>query len=301
MGRAIVLALFGVLAGINQMPAMASTTPEKTVASVDFCADQYVLALAPPAAILALSPDAKSAYSSARSKAANLPIRNPRAEMVLSLKPDLVVRQWGGDARMGQMLSAHAIEMVQLGYATDFAGIYANIRQVGNALGTDTKAEALIATIKARKAALTEAAMSSVPAPSALYVTPGGVTAGRGTLIDAVLTAAGLTNRAAADGASGWVPLPAEALVLDPPDLIVTGFFDGPLNKANAWSPARHPVFKKLFAQIPTITLPVDQISCASPAAFDAVATIREAVMALPAQNAHRAKPKKPTAPEIQP
>lgn len=283
--RAIVGIVIGFVAGLypllNKAVIGATQAQTKTAASVDFCADQYLLALAPAKRIVGLSPDARSAYSSVRGQATTHKLYNPRTENLLSLKPNIVVRQWGGAPRLAQALTAHGIDVVQLGYVTDFDGIYANIRQVGEAIDAPEKAEALIRTITAVQAKAPDSGVSSGQKPSALYVTPGGVTAGRGTLIDAIFSAAGLTNRAATNGATGWVPLSAEALILDPPDLLVTGFFDGPLNKANAWSPARHPVFEKLFARVPTITLRVDQISCAGPASIEAVNALRRAIAAM--------------------
>ncbi|MGC8001651.1 hypothetical protein, partial [Salmonella enterica] len=57
----------------------------------------------------------------------------------------------------------------------------------------------------------------------AVYLTPSGVTAGPGTLVDAVLRAAGMTN---AETRPGYHTVSLEQLALDPPRAVVLGFFD---------------------------------------------------------------------------
>ena len=75
------------------------------VMSLDQCADQYVMAMSPRAAIVGLSKRARNADSYLGAMAIGLPERRATAESVLAARPDLVVRWWGGDARLLTMLT----------------------------------------------------------------------------------------------------------------------------------------------------------------------------------------------------
>ncbi|HBJ94399.1 MAG TPA: iron ABC transporter substrate-binding protein, partial [Hyphomonadaceae bacterium] len=66
------------------------------IISMDYCADQYVLALAEREDILALSPDADKTFSYLRDQADGIPQIRPVAESVLAAQPDLIVRSYGG-------------------------------------------------------------------------------------------------------------------------------------------------------------------------------------------------------------
>lgn len=227
--------------------------------SLDFCADQYLIAIANRDQIAAVSPGADRDDSYMRKEAHGLHVARPTAEEIAPLKPALVFRFWGGAPRLSQTLEKYGAKVITLDYITDFDGVRKNIRTVAKALDRKAAGEALIADLDARLAAL---ARRKGPHPAALYVTPGGVTAGAGTMLDAIIKAAGARN--AAGGIAGWPSLPMERIVRDPPDLIVTGFFGAATETVNHWSASRHPVFAKLFRKTPTVALPADIISCAA-------------------------------------
>ena len=259
------IALLLALAGVS--PAGA----QPRAVSLDYCADQFLLALADRNQVVALSPMAESDYSYLRKKAAGHLKARPSAEVVLSKQPDVVLRFWGGDARLGPLLEKSGIRIVTLGYTTNFEDVRKNIRTASVALGQKARGEALIKTMDERLKAL--AAKSSIDV-SALYVTPGGVTAASGTMIDEIFKAAGVKNAAAEAGLSGWPPLPAESLLLDPPQFIVAGFFERGTETTNHWSAARHPVFRELFNKTPSAALPPDILSCPAWLSVDAAETI---------------------------
>ncbi|MEZ5998409.1 MAG: hypothetical protein R3B98_06925 [Hyphomonas sp.] len=90
--------LWGLL--LVAMMVVAPALAEKPrVVSLDYCADQFVLGLADREQILAVSKDAEKPFSHLRDRAAGLPKVRAAAEDVVALKPDIVVRSWGGDAR----------------------------------------------------------------------------------------------------------------------------------------------------------------------------------------------------------
>ncbi|WDI32426.1 ABC transporter substrate-binding protein [Hyphococcus flavus] len=252
---------------------VSSAAASPRVISLDYCSDQYVLKLADKEQIIAVSRGADKDYSYMRDEAKNHKRIRPSPEEVLILEPDLVIRQWGGGVGATETLSQFGAKVVSLGYPEDFGGVKANIRMVASALDQVDRGEQLIDEMQSRLDAVKS---NTTDQKRALYVTPGGVTAGAHTMIDAILTAAGLINIAAADGEIYWPPLPAESLLLNPPAVIVTGFFLSRDQDINYWSAARHPAIEQQFEKTPTIHLPPDVISCAAWFAVDAVEQIAQ-------------------------
>ncbi|MFQ5563534.1 MAG: ABC transporter substrate-binding protein [Parvularculaceae bacterium] len=264
----LVLSAFALAIGVAQ-----AENGHPQALSLDVCADQYLLGLADPDQILAVSRSAASEYSYLRAKAEPYPRIRATTEEALARRPDVVIRQWGGGATTGAALERFGARVVNLGFASDFDGVRENIRLVAAALGQAARGEALIQEMDARLAAL-----SSIyrPKPFALYVTPGGVTAGSGTMIDAIMTAANVIN--AAGDETGWPPLPAETLILNPPQLVVAGFFNTAEAGVDHWSLASHPALAALFSDTPTVRLPPDLIGCAGWFSVDAAERIADAI-----------------------
>jgi iron complex transport system substrate-binding protein len=263
------LSLVAALAGLAL--AEAEANPPRVV-SLDFCADQFVLALANRDDILAVSPQADDAHSALRAEAEGLTQLRATAEDVLALQPDLIVRSYGGDARTLAFFERLGLEVHQIGFASDFDGIEAGLRATARALGHPERGEALIANMAL------EDPHTDIDRPSGLYLTPAGATTGSGTLIDATLNAAGLRN--AASG-SGWRSLPLEQLAQEDPDLVVTAFFDDQSAPPDGWAVARHPVFQRLIADTPRLDMDGAQTSCVSWMLADAARDLRRGVTAL--------------------
>lgn len=241
------------------------------VFSADYCADQLTLALADREEIAALSVDAEKDFSYLRDKAKGLPQARAGAEEIFASRADLVLRFWGGDARRLEKLG---VKTATLGYAADFGDVKEAITVAARALGEERRGAALNREIDRRLQALAARGPSAV---KALYVTPGGVTAGKETMIDAIFRAAGVRNIAAEKGLSYWPALSAEALILDPPPLIVAGFFSSNSERLNHWSAARHPALRKTLDATPRVDLPADIIACPGWFALDAAEAIRNA------------------------
>jgi iron complex transport system substrate-binding protein len=75
------------------MPAYAAP---RRIVSLDYCADQFVLALADRDQIAALSRGSQRDDSYYRTRAAGIRQTRGTLEEVLALRPDLVIRNWGG-------------------------------------------------------------------------------------------------------------------------------------------------------------------------------------------------------------
>lgn len=234
-------------------PAAGQAAPR--VLAFDQCADQYVLALSPREAIVGLSTRADDADSHLRARAAGLPRRRVDLETAIAVRPQVVVRYWGGDPRLVGALARRGVRIVTIDEATDFAGVRANIRKVAAALAEGARGEALVRDMDRR---LVRAA-GAWRGERALYLTPSGVTAGPGTLVDAVLTAAGLRN---AETRPGYQTVSLEGLALAPPDRVVLGFFDSAQASGDAWGPGRHRVLKRVARERAVASLPGSTLSC---------------------------------------
>jgi iron complex transport system substrate-binding protein len=257
--------LAAALAAGAALAAASAAAAAPRVLSLDQCADQYVLALAPRAAIAGLSPRADDADSALRARALGLPLRRPTLEAALAAQPEVVVRYWGGDPGLLRELERRGVRVVKIEDATDFAGVRANVRTVARALGAEAGGEAIVRDMDRKLAA----ARGAWGERRALYLTPSGFTAGPGTLVDSILRAAGLTNAAARPGFSA---APLERLVLDPPALMVRGFFDAV--QGDRWGAGRNPVLREFGRGRVVADLPGAWLGCPAWFAADASAAI---------------------------
>ncbi|MDD3837555.1 MAG: ABC transporter substrate-binding protein [Phenylobacterium sp.] len=225
------------------------------VFSLDQCADQYVLALSPREAIVGLSTRADDADSRLREQARGLPLRRTTLESVLAARPDVVVRHWGGDEKLLAALRRRGIAVVEAPEATSFDDVRLSLREIGAALGQPARAEALVREMDDRLAR----AGGAWGGARALYLPPGGATAGKGTLIGAMLEAAGLTPAASRPGYS---TVSLEALVMRPPAAVVLGFFDTFMLANANWGPGRHQALRRTVKDRTIASLPGEVIGC---------------------------------------
>ncbi len=237
------------------------------ILSLDQCADQYVLALAAPDAELALSPRADDPDAWLRAEAAGHRRMRPTLEAAVAFHPDIVVRYWGGEPRLLAALERRGVKVANIEDATDFDGVRANILRVGDALAEPTRADALIARMDGKLAA---AHRPATPGRSALYLTAGGFTAGKGTLVDAILKAAGYANAAA----PGFGPVSVERIALEPPLRFVLGFFEQ--LRADWRGAGRHPVVRRAAEGRTAARLPGAALTCPGWFAADAALILAE-------------------------
>lgn len=251
--------------GVLAAGAAAEARPLRVMA-LDQCADQYVLALRPDAD-LALSPRADDPDAWMRAAAAGRRRVRPTLEAAIGFRPDVVVRYWGGDPRMLARLEADNVRVVTIADVSDFNGVRSEIRTVAEALGAPGRGESLIARMD--RTLRTAAGPAAQAPPSALYLTAGGFTAGRGTLVDAILAAAGYGNAAARPF---FAPVSVERIALFPPARFVLGFFDQPRGD---WRGAgRHPVVRQAARGRIAARLPAAALTCPAWFAADAAAML---------------------------
>lgn len=235
----------------------AATRPPIRIVSLDYCADQYVVGLADRAHILRVSPHATASYSWVREQARGLPSVRPRAEDVLILQPDLVVRSYGGGPKAGDFLAQAGIPVVQVPYVNDIAGAQRAVREMAEALGVGRRGQLLADDVARRMARLSQG--GDEPAREVLYLSSTGASAGAGTLIDEIIRAAGHRNFTRR---SGWNFLSLERLAYEQPEMLALAFFSAEDSVLDAWSPASHPVARRQIRDLPTVHLDASWVSC---------------------------------------
>jgi iron complex transport system substrate-binding protein len=254
--------------------APASAAPRRIV-SLDYCADQFVLALADRAQIAALSRGSQRDDSYFRARARGLRQTRATLEEVLALRPDLIVRNWGGPADGEAVFARFGVPVLQVGDATDFAAARADLLDAARTLGHGARGAAIAADLDARLARLRAAAPRE--RSPVIYLSAGGAVSGRGTMLDAVIAAGGGRNLRTEPN---WAVLPLERMIETPPALIALGFFDTGRTRVNAWSPSSHSAVRRGLADAQTVRLPASAIACEAWFAIDAAERIAEALRA---------------------
>lgn len=225
------------------------------IISLDFCADQYLLAFADRDAVAGLSPDATKSFSYFRDAVKGLPVVRPRAEDILVHRPDAVIRTYGGGPAMTAFLERAGVTVIQIPYAGDLSAIAQTARSVAAALGDAEGGDKAARAMGQRLDAL-------APADgTVLYLTSKGAVAGADTLIDELIERSGRRNF---QTRPGWGTAPLERLAYETPDIIAAGFFDGPDARTDRWSPAHHPVARRAMAEAHIIDMPGAWTACSA-------------------------------------
>lgn len=256
-----------------------SADPKPRAISLDYCADQFLLSLADRDQIMALTDDAIEDHSFYRDRAWGLPLFKAHPEHVLHMKPDVVVRYWGGSKMLPFLNRAH-IKVASAAYGTGAELLYKNIRIVAEALDQKKRAEQMIQNYQARLEKVQRRSVSFTHRHKnlrAAYITPGGITAGQNTFVNDIIKQAGFTSFAEEINLIGWQPLPLEALIQNPPDVIIGSFFDMKKLHVSNWSLSRHHRIQKMIDSIPSILVPGRYLSCNGIFSADAAEYIQSA------------------------
>ena len=278
MIRAAALAL-SALACTGCAPVGAARQSERIV-SIDYCADQAVLGLVARHRIAAVSAEADTDPGYTAPRARGLPRTGAGIERILALRPTLVVRSYGGGPRMEAALRRAGVPVLTLPYAMSPQEVAANLRETGRALRAGVAADA---AMRRWNAALTRAQRAREhrvggDTASALYVTPGNVTAGPDAFVMQLAALAGWPSFARQ---TGWHRLPVEELASRRPALVIRGFFDSHSYRQDRWSASGHALVRRRLADVPVAQVPGYAIACnnwLSADALDAMTVRAEAL-----------------------
>ena len=234
----------GLLAPSLEDPSWAPRAPvlaalPRRVVSATVATDEILLALLPPERIAALTvladdPRISSVTKEARSVRGRV---DADAERILELDPDLVFVARYTERAPLMLLESAGVPIVRLPFCSRLADVREAVLLVGRSVGEPEKAQALVREMDARIAAVA-ARTADAPRPRVLFYTPGGYTAGKGTLFDEMLAAAGGINAAVEAGVEGPGNLSLERMLeLDPDVLLVSDYIGDP--KARGAAPER--------------------------------------------------------------
>jgi iron complex transport system substrate-binding protein len=242
--RSRVLLLSLVLAAPSAGALAAEPLP--TVASINVCADQHVLALADPEQILTVSwlaadPEESLFAAEARRHTLNY----GTAEELLKFTPDLVLAGIYTSPFTRAMLRRLGYRVVELAPETSVADIARNVRLVAELVGQSAR---------------------------------GGFTVGVDNLSHELLVLAGLRNVAAEQGLDRWGSLSMEGLLRSAPELIVlTGYRSAQPSLANAV--LEHPALRRLGALQRTATVPSALWACGLPRSLESAVLLQQAAL----------------------
>lgn len=210
--------LSGLMIALAFAASGASAGPSQVV-SMNLCTDQLAMMLAAPGQLVSVSYIARDIRASAMAEEAmGWPVNHGLAEEIYLLQPDLVIAGAFSTRATTDMLRRLGIPVVVFQPAASLDDVRDRILRMGEVLGREDAAEALLADFDARLAALAPAGPDR---PRAALYSANGYTSGPKSLAGQIVEAAGLANIAAELGydVSGTVPL--ELLALSDPDLLI--------------------------------------------------------------------------------
>jgi len=250
----------------------AQAQPQRIV-SLNLCADQYLLALAEPEQIAALTPHAADpGISFLSEKARAHPAVHSAAEAVMEFKPDLVLASRFRDSETKTMLRRFGIRVEEISRAEIIDDMIAQTRRIAALIGQPQNGAALIAAL---------AGMTEPPAaahrPTALAYERRGYISGSGTIVAEMLRYAGAANHAENLGRSAVSRITLEELVLNRPDFLILDTPRGTPRDVGS-EVLHHPVLTRLFRDDQFIHMPSALAVCGGPSFPAAVETLRRAL-----------------------
>lgn len=255
--------------------ALSAAGIPKRIVSLNLCTDELVLRLADRANIASITWLSKDRISAnVVDLAADVPVNHGLAEEIIPLDPDLVVAGSFTARTAVAMLKATRFPVTEFGVAHSLADVRLGIRKMAALVGEPARGEDLVASFDRRLAEI--GAPAPGRRPTALVFNANGFTVGAGTLVDDIMTRAGLDNVAAHMKLGNYSQLPLEIAVRSDVDiLIISARRDGPPSLATAL--LDHPVLSKLGPKTHIVVLPTNLWSCGGPEVAEAIARLRAA------------------------
>jgi iron complex transport system substrate-binding protein len=255
--------------------AAADAAP-RHVMSLSMCTDDLLLELLPPERIASLTYYSRDrGISHQWPQAAKVRINWGTAEEVLAEKPDLVLAGTYTTPATRAVLEKLGWPLLEVPPATDFDEIRSATRQVARALKVEAAGEALIAKMDRT---LRELAASK-PSQSIRVAAwgEGGSIPGKGTLFDAILTAAGGVNIGAMLDGGAYTSFDVEQLIAADPDILA---YANNIADTPGWNTdlAQHPVIRKLYSGR-RVSYPSALYNCGVVESADAAVALRASLL----------------------
>ncbi len=265
----------GLLAAALLLAAAPAGAAPQRIVSVNLCTDQLALLMAPREHVISVSYlAARPDISFESDRVGDILLNHGRSEEILPLAPDIVLA--------GRYTARPTVFLLQrLGYkvfdqdiSRSIAEVRERVGEVGEVLGTQAEARALIAAMDQRLAAL--APTTGERRPTAVYYQANGYTAGNDTLVGDIIEHAGLENLGGRLGIAGHGRMPLETLLDLQPDILIRDD-QPPRAPALAYEVLRHPALQALIDRSLQVTVPSRLWICGIPTVVEAVAILSEA------------------------
>ncbi|MEP9398739.1 ABC transporter substrate-binding protein [Mesorhizobium sp. KR2-14] len=271
--RVIAVAVAIAIASAVSAPVFAAQPPHRVV-SLNVCTDQLAMLIAGEGQLYSVSNLATDPTASVLADAAaSYVVNHGLAEEIFLMSPDLIVAGTYTTRTTVDLLRRLGLRVEEFAPADSFEDIRTQIARMGEMLGQQEKAAALVSGMDAELARLRAQPASN--RSIALYYTDG-YTSGAGTLVDETVRAAGLRNIADRLGLAGTTKLPLELLALENPDLVFTSReqYGAPALAGQGYV---HPAFKAVTAGKKAVNVPAKYTICGAPFTLEAVRIMREA------------------------
>ncbi len=272
---AIALAAGAALCGAS---AFAGEPPRRVV-SLNLCTDQMAMLVAGEGQLYSVSDLAVDPHSSVLvGEAGKYAINHGLAEEVFLMRPDLVLAGTYTTRATVDLLRRLGIRVEEFAPENSFDDIRAGFRRMGELLGQKARADGIVARMDRDLAAL-----QANPRPDVTVAAwePNSYTSGTGTLVDAIIGAAGLTNIAGRLGLTGMAKLPLELLILSRPDMVAG---ENPHYAAPSVAQDNfvHPAFREVVRDAVSVPLPARLTICGGPFTVEAARMLQAAASRIP-------------------
>ena len=229
------------LSGCAATPVAQGRGEGLRIVSLNPCSDAILARIAPDklVAVSHYSHD-PSASSMPVAEARRWPASGGAVEDILAAHADLVVASPFLPPATRKALDDLGIPVVTLGMANDVDGNLAQVRDLAEAVGEPQAGEALVRQIEAAIAAA--APPDGRAGPATILWQPGGIVPGDGALVVDLMRRVGLRPASATRGLGQGDRLPLEAVLIDPPELLLHA---GPRGDEQSRA-LHHPALRKL-------------------------------------------------------
>ncbi|MDX2144751.1 MAG: ABC transporter substrate-binding protein [Rhodospirillaceae bacterium] len=257
----------------------AANDPPRRIVSMNLCADQYVLLLAPREHIRSISFLAADPNESPLAHLARgLKLNYGNAEEVIAENPDLILTGEFTTGFAKALLRKLGYRVVEIESVRNLEGTRRVLTDMGRLLGAEGAAAALITDMDRRLDAVRAAAKPRAVA-SAIVYDANGFTVGKPSLADEALSAAGLENLAPSLGIVDFGQLALEDLLMARPQVIVRLDYR-PGAASLAAQAIAHPAVKAMMDGRAPLHISGRLLTCAIPTIADAAEALNSQLVA---------------------
>ncbi|MGO4831245.1 ABC transporter substrate-binding protein [Rhizobiaceae sp. 2RAB30] len=254
-------------------PAVAGEAPKRVV-SMNVCTDQLAMLVAGEGQLHSVSYLAGDPSTSVLAgQAGRYKVNHGLAEEIFLMHPDLVIAGTYTTRTTVDLLRRLGIRVEEFAPESTIDDIRTSLQRMGELLGRPERAAELVAELDH---GLAELATNGPPERTVALYYANSYTSGGGTLVDAMVDAAGLVNLADRLGIVGTAELPLELLVLAAPDMVVDGE-SRYATPALAQEIFMHPAFKALLAKARPVVVPSPYTICGAPFTLEAARILQDA------------------------